>query len=117
VVNPKTNLVHFAPPTLATAHGVLSIGTVEPSSAITGGLERKQKRGSAPTRFTSKLEGALRYEIVNQGGIAPLATFSTPYKHGFAENLDTINQSGETVLKPSGEILTRTYTIGERRAS
>jgi alpha-D-xyloside xylohydrolase len=103
--NRKANLIHFAPPAVATAHGVLAIGAVKSSKAITGGLELKQKLGSTSVtaRFTSPVDDVLRYEVVDWGGVAPLATaFAAPsdgneHFYGFGEKFDAFDQSGKKV--------------------
>ena len=103
--NPKTNLVQFAPPAVETANGALSIGMVTSSHTIPDGLQLTQKLGTAviTARFTSSHEGVMRYEIVDWGGIAPLATaIASPsdgneHFYGFGEKFDALDQAGNSV--------------------
>jgi alpha-D-xyloside xylohydrolase len=103
--NAHANLVHFAPPAVHTAQGSFTIGAVTSSAAVAGGLDLKQKAGAAvvTTRLTFPHDGVMRYEVVDWGGIAPLATAvaapSDNHEHfyGFGEKFDAFDQAGNNV--------------------
>jgi alpha-D-xyloside xylohydrolase len=103
--NANANLIHFAPPAAKTAQGPLTIGAVMSSAPVAGGVELKQKAGGAvvTTRLTFPHEGVMRYEVVDWGGIVPLATaVAAPcdnheHFYGFGEKFDSFDQAGNKV--------------------
>lgn len=103
--NPKANLIRFAPPAVQTDHGSLSIGEVTSIATIRDGLQLTQKLGGAViiARFTSFHEGVVRYEVVDWGGVAPLATAiaspsdASEHFYGFGEKFDAFDQAGKSV--------------------
>ena len=74
--NPKTNLIHFSPPAVQTGQGSMLIGAVTGSKTLANGLELKQKLGATliTSRLTFPHEGVMRYEVVDWGGVIPVAT-------------------------------------------
>jgi alpha-D-xyloside xylohydrolase len=103
--NPKANLIHFAPPAVQTDHGALSIGEAISIAAIPDGLRLTQKLGGAviTARITSSHEGVIRYEVVDWGGVAALATaIAAPsdggeHFYGFGEKFDAFDQAEKSV--------------------
>jgi alpha-D-xyloside xylohydrolase len=103
--NPKANLVHFAPPAIETVHGSLSIGGIVSSTTIPDGLQLMQKLGDAviTARFTTPHEGVMRYEVVDWGGVTPLAAAiasksdGNEHFYGFGEKFDALDQTGKSV--------------------
>jgi alpha-D-xyloside xylohydrolase len=103
--NPKANLIHFAPPAVQTVHGSVSIGAVKSSNVLPDGLQLTQKLGDATiaSRFTNPHEGVIRYEVVDWGGVSPIATaiasVSDPTEHfyGFGEKFNALDQAGKSV--------------------
>jgi alpha-D-xyloside xylohydrolase len=99
------NVVQFAPPAIQTAHGSLSMGAVTSSKTLTIGLELKQKLGNIliTSRLTFPHEGVMRFEVVDWGGITPVATAiaapSDSHEHfyGFGEKFDAFDQVGKSV--------------------
>jgi alpha-D-xyloside xylohydrolase len=103
--NPKTNLVHFAPPAIQTDQGSLSISEVTSSITIPEGLQLKQKLGASEitARLTSSHEGVIRYEVVHWGSTTPLSTAiaspsdSNEHFYGFGERFGSFDQAGKSV--------------------
>lgn len=103
--NPAGTVVHFAPPAVQTTQGSLAIGAVVASKALANGLELTQKVNSnlVTTRLTFPNEGVMRYEVVNWGGVTPLATaIASPsdaqeHFYGFGEKFDDFDQAGKNV--------------------
>jgi alpha-D-xyloside xylohydrolase len=103
--NVHANLIHFAPPAVHTAQGSISLGAVTSSIPTAQGIELKQKAGNATvtSRLTFPHDGVMRYEVVDWGGITPLATAiaapSNAQEHfyGFGEKFDAIDQAGKRV--------------------
>jgi alpha-D-xyloside xylohydrolase len=103
--NPKTNLIHFSPPAVQIGQGSMMIGAVTGSRALANGLELKQKLGATliTSRLTFPHEGVMRYEVVDWGGVIPVATAiaapSDSHEHfyGFGEKFDSFDQSGKSV--------------------
>lgn len=77
--NPMANTVQFAPPAVRTAKGTFSIGGILSSKNLTIGLELKQQLGKATitSRLTFPNENVVRYEVIDWGGITPVATATT----------------------------------------
>lgn len=103
--NRFANIVQFAPPAVQTAQGSLSIGAVTSSKTLTIGLELKQKLGNGliTSRLTFPHEGVMRYEVIDWGGVTPVATaIAAPsnnqeHFYGFGEKFNTFDQSGKNI--------------------
>ncbi|MGZ5016898.1 MAG: glycoside hydrolase family 31 protein [Methylobacter sp.] len=103
--NPKANLIHFSPPAVQTGQGSMMIGAVTGSKTLANGLELKQKLGAAliTGRLTFLHQGVMRYEVVDWGGVVPIATAiaapSDSHEHfyGFGEKFNSFDQSGKNV--------------------
>lgn len=99
------NVVRLAPPAIQMAQGSASIGALVSSRPIAGGLELKQALGSAviTSQLTFPHEGVLRYEVLDWGTSAPVATaVAAPSTHdehvyGFGEKFNAFDQSGQSV--------------------
>jgi alpha-D-xyloside xylohydrolase len=98
-------LVRLAPAAVETAAGVLSIGGIAASKTLVNGLELDQRLGAATvkTRLTFIADRVLRFEVVDWGGVTPVATaFACPsdgheHFYGFGEKFDDLDQAGKRV--------------------
>jgi alpha-glucosidase (family GH31 glycosyl hydrolase) len=103
--NAHANAVHIAPAAVHTAGGEVLLGAVKALTAIPQGLELKQQAGTATvtTRLTFPHDGVMRYEVVDFGGLAPIATAiaapspATEHFYGFGEKFDSFDQAGKRV--------------------
>jgi alpha-D-xyloside xylohydrolase len=102
---PGATLVQLTPAAVETASGAFSIGGIQGSTAIANGLELKQRLGAAviTTRLTFSHDRVLRFEVVDWGGVGPLATAfactSDGHEHfyGFGEKFDSFDHAGKNV--------------------
>src|SRR5437764_16983 len=99
------NIIHFAPPAVQTAHSSLTLGRVVSSKLLTSGLEVTQMLGTGviTARLTFPHDGVMRYEVIDWGGVVPVATAvasaSDSHEHfyGFGEKFDALDQAGKNV--------------------
>ena len=99
------NRIRFAPPAVATAHGVPSVGTLVSAEARADGLELRQKLGDVTiaSRFWAPFDHVVRYEVLDWGGLMPLATAcaaaspADEHFYGFGETFVAFDQAGQTV--------------------
>ncbi|HWW87740.1 MAG TPA: TIM-barrel domain-containing protein [Vicinamibacterales bacterium] len=98
-------VIRLTPAAVETAAGTLSIGGIQASTSITNGLELKQHLGASiiTTRLTFAHERVLRFEVIDWGGVMPIATaFAGPsdgheHFYGFGEKFDGFDQAGKHV--------------------
>lgn len=98
--NAKANLIRFSPPALRSSSASLLFGEVTSSQAIAKGIEVKQKVAAASlARLTFPHEGVMRYEVIDFGGLEPVATAiasrsdGQEHFYGFGEKFDVFDQS------------------------
>lgn len=102
---PLTVLIRIAPPAVQSNNNSISIGGVISSSVLPNGLEVKQHLGAATitARLTFALDGVLRYEVTDFGGVSVTATAiagpsaNDEHFYGFGEKFVTFDQAGKTV--------------------
>jgi alpha-D-xyloside xylohydrolase len=100
-----TNVIRFTPPAIQTAAGSQLLGSVLTSKQIANGLELVQSLGTLQitSQFTFTHDGVLRYEVVDWGAVAPVATaVAAPsdgqeHFYGFGEKFDGVDQAGKSV--------------------
>jgi len=103
--NAHANAIHFAPPAVHMHQGSIQLGGIVGSGAIPDGLELKQQAGAAivTAHLTFAHDGVLRYEVLDWGGLNPLATAlaapSNALEHfyGFGETFGSFDQAGKRV--------------------
>jgi alpha-D-xyloside xylohydrolase len=101
----KANLIRFSPPAIRVTNASLLFGGVTSSQAISNGIEVKQKagEGSITARLTFPHEGVMRYEVIDFGGLEPVATAiasrsdGQEHFYGFGEKFNVFDQSGKKV--------------------
>jgi len=99
------NIIRFAPPAIQTAAGSQLLGGVLASKQFGNGLELRQSLGASQitSQFTFIHDGVLRYEVVDWGGVNPLAAaVAAPsdgqeHFYGFGEKFDGVDQAGKSV--------------------
>ena len=104
--NPKTNIIHFAPPAMRTGGGSALFGRVLASKQLGNGLELTQSLAQFQirTRLTFTHDGVMRYEVVDWGAANPVATaVAAPsdgqeHFYGFGEKFNSVDQAGKRVL-------------------
>jgi alpha-D-xyloside xylohydrolase len=121
--NPLANVLKFMPPEITTGAGLLKIGRILASTAITAGLELQQDFGgkTVKTRLTFPHEGVMHYEVVDWQGAAPrklsVSGMSDPHEHfyGFGEKFNGLDQAGRQVrmvtFDPPGPKGDRSYKV------
>ena len=103
--NANALLIRFSPPAIRVSNASLLFGGVTSSQAIANGIEVKQKaaEGSITARLTFPHEGVMRYEVIDFGGLEPVATAiasrsdGQEHFYGFGEKFNVFDQSGKKV--------------------
>lgn len=99
------NVIRFAPPAIQTAAGSQVVGRVLAAKQFGNGLELTQSLGVSQitSQFMFIHDGVLRYEVVDWGGVTPLAAAvaasSDDQEHfyGFGEKFNGVDQAGKSV--------------------
>ena len=98
-------VVTLAPPVIESGDRLFQIGRVLSSSSLSNGLALVQQLGTVQIRaqLTFPLEGVLRYEVLDAGGLVPdrvsvsSASGGGEHFYGFGEKFNALDQSGKVV--------------------
>jgi len=102
---PHASVITFSPPVIQVADRTFNIGRVLSSSSLADGLEVVQQlgKGQIRARLTFPLEGVMRYEVLDWGGVqvdqVSLASAADGGEHfyGFGEKFNSLDQTGRVV--------------------